>query len=256
MIARRSVLLGALASIPMIGVSSHSGLAQDGSPPPNLRLSLKVDGMSDPILVRSTVDRTARVLVNRATLLGAATVSSTVTDDLRIVLDLAGLPDPERAVDTLTTRGLVEIINPLGQFLEAGAGVITSIGGDPWPDAEGVTILVTHAPVFETIISSEDIVEAYAFEDQFGAPVVGFTLSRRAAEDFEAYTAANIGLPMSIVVDNRVVSTPVVMAPISIGGEIQGLSSEEVDALVIQLSSPPLPARIEIDRVQIDPEAT
>ena len=160
-----------------------------------------------------------------------------VTDDLRIVLDVAGLPGPGLAVKTLATRGLVEIINPLGRFLEAGAVVVTSIGAEPWADADGATIAATPEPVFETIINSDDIVEANGFEDQFGGPVVGFTLSRRAAEDFEAYTSANIGLPMSI------------------GGEIQGLSKEEVDALVIQLSSPPLPARIEIERAQINPEA-
>ena len=82
--------------------------------------------------------------------------------------------------------------------------------------------------------------------NQLGDLVVAFRINEDAAAEFQAFTKANIGQPMAIVVDNVVVTSPVINAPIFTDGVIEGLDDDEVLALVVQLTTEPLPGRIEL----------
>jgi preprotein translocase subunit SecD len=246
---RRSFLAGSALAIPILSLGRLGSLAQSATTP-DVRLSLRVEVTGDAINQRDLVDRTARIISNRGLLLGADEVVVNVDDGSRLVVDLTGVANAGDAIRTLTSRGLLELIDPRGEFLETGMLVRTTFGGDPWTTADGTPVALPAGEPYETIVNSEDIVEAYASADQFDSPVVGFRLSERAATDFEAYTSTHLEQPMSIVVDSRVVSSPIIMAPISTGGVIAGLSDSEVESLVVQLSTAPLPARVTIERVE------
>ncbi|GIV97814.1 MAG: hypothetical protein KatS3mg057_2471 [Herpetosiphonaceae bacterium] len=46
--------------------------------------------------------------------------------------------------------------------------------------------------------------------DQLGSPAVAFKLTGDAATAFQSFTARNIGRPLTIVLDNRVISSPII----------------------------------------------
>lgn len=151
----------------------------------------------------------------------------------QIVVELPGVDGDEAdgVTQAIVGTGLLEIVDPQGQFLQPGAIIVTSLGGP----TDGVT--PASDTVYETIISGDDLKDAYATTNQVGQPVVGFELTDEAADRFFAYTSSNIGKPLSIVIDKRVVSSPVVNDGIRNQGVIEGLAPGEVDNLVTQLNS-------------------
>src|SRR5690606_2457880 len=55
----------------------------------------------------------------------------------QIIVELPGIDDPERAVQILRETALIEIIDPMGEFLPPGTIVRTTAGAEtpPNPDA-------------------------------------------------------------------------------------------------------------------------
>ncbi len=103
-------------------------------------------------------------------------------------------------------------------------------------------------PVYTTIIDGSELADAYTGFDQTGRAVVRFELKGGAADEFFQYTNSHIGQPMSIAIDKRVISSPVINGPISNEGEITGMSPAEVTDLVIQLKAGAL--NVPLDVVQ------
>ena len=82
-------------------------------------------------------------------------------------------------------------------------------------------------------------------------PVVAFKFSPQGGELFSELTAANIGQPMAIVIDNLVYSAPVIRTRVGSRGEITGRFSvqEAADlALVLRSGSFAVPVLIEEER--------
>jgi preprotein translocase subunit SecD len=78
-------------------------------------------------------------------------------------------------------------------------------------------------------------------------PVTAFTLGNEAAERFQRYTKANIGTRSAIVLDNEIISVPVIESAIRDTGQIRGARSvAEANDLAISLRSGALPAAIAV----------
>lgn len=92
--------------------------------------------------------------------------------------------------------------------------------------------------LFSTIMSNEGLAEATASINQYGTYNISFVLTDGGAKIFEAYTAANIGQPLAIVINGQVISAPTINGVISGGeGQISGdFTQEEVESLVLQLN--------------------
>ena len=61
------------------------------------------------------------------------------------------------------------------------------------------------------------------FDPRGGEPVVNFRFDSRGAKEFGDITKANVGRPFAIVLDNKVISAPVIREPILGGsGQISG----------------------------------
>jgi protein-export membrane protein SecD len=101
----------------------------------------------------------------------------------------------------------------------------------------------------EILVSGDDLSDAYAgFDSQSGQPAVMFTLNVKGAAAFARVTRDNIGKPFAIILDNKVVSAPVIRSEIPGGhGQITGhFSQEEVNRLALLLRSGALPAALSI----------
>jgi preprotein translocase subunit SecD len=97
------------------------------------------------------------------------------------------------------------------------------------------------------IVRGTDLRDARVATDSVGQPVTTFTLSQDAASRFEQYTRANIGRSAAIVLDQEILSVPVIEDAIRDSGQIRGARNlEEAQDLAVNLRSGALPAAIEI----------
>lgn len=110
----------------------------------------------------------------------------------------------------------------------------------PSMDEPGVHYIVDQSPV----VSGDDLVDAQPAFDQNGRPAVSFRFNPAGARAFGDYTAKNIGRPFAIVLDNEVISAPVIQSHIPGGsGIITGqFSVEDSTELAVLLRAGALPA--------------
>lgn len=194
---------------------------------------------------RDTVER-------RVSGLGVSEPLIQTRGDDQIIVELPGVGDPESAVQVIAQTALLEIIDPGGEFLPEGTIVNTSAGMaedhiiEAELEDEPQTIPDSSAPVYDTIVTGADLTDAYPQQDQVGQLVVGFELEADAGQTFFQFTSANVGQPMSVVLDKRVISTATIQSAISDRGQISGPAREEVHNLVAQLQAGSLAVPLEV----------
>jgi len=111
-------------------------------------------------------------------------------------------------------------------------------------DEEGTYYIVEDTPV----VTGEELVDAQPSFDQNGRPAVTFRFDPTGARKFGDYTAEHVGEPFAIVLDNEVISAPVIQTAIRGGsGIITGnFTLEESTRLAVLLRAGALPAELEV----------
>jgi preprotein translocase subunit SecD len=112
----------------------------------------------------------------------------------------------------------------------------------PSMDEKDTYYIVEETPV----VSGDELVDSQPSFDQNGQPAVSFRFDTSGARKFGDYTADNIGKPFAIVLDDQVISAPVIQAHIAGGsGIITGsFSVEESTRLAVLLRAGALPAEM------------
>jgi preprotein translocase subunit SecD len=112
----------------------------------------------------------------------------------------------------------------------------------PSLDEAGRYYIVEETPV----VTGEELVDAQPAFDQNNRPAVNFRFNPTGARKFGDYTAENIGQPFAIVLDQAVISAPVIQSHIPGGsGIITGsFSIEESTQLAVLLRAGALPAEM------------
>jgi preprotein translocase subunit SecD len=87
-----------------------------------------------------------------------------------------------------------------------------------------------------------------AFDQRTNEPIISFTFNNSGARKFGNFTRENVNKPFAIVLDDTVISAPVIREPILGGsGQISGnFTVETANQLAIQLRSGALPAKLTI----------
>ncbi|MCL2684199.1 MAG: protein translocase subunit SecD, partial [Synergistaceae bacterium] len=99
----------------------------------------------------------------------------------------------------------------------------------------------------EVYVSGSQLAEAAATIDELGKPAVSIRFNKDGATAFEAATAANIGHQIAIVLDDVVISAPVVQTKIGAEGRITGnFTREEAIRLQVMLNAGALPLNVEV----------
>ena len=99
------------------------------------------------------------------------------------------------------------------------------------------------------VVSGEELTDAQAtFDQQTNRPIVSFRFTTSGGRAFCRATTDNIGKPLAIVLDERVISAPVIQSAICGGsGIITGnFTSEQTNELSLQLRSGALPATLTV----------
>lgn len=128
--------------------------------------------------------------------------------------------------------------------------ITTNSAADPGPRNKLVPDLADTGQYYiieETpVVGGEDLTDAQPAFDQNGRPAVNFRFNPSGGRAFGDYTAANIGKPFAIVLDDKVISAPTIQAHITGGaGIITGnFTLEESTQLAVLLRAGALPAKM------------
>lgn len=206
-----------------------------------VQLTVTDEGLDQKI--KSAADQAIQVLDRRVNALGTTEPTIERVGDDRILVQVPGLQDTSRLRDILGTTAKLEfrfVANPgynpgdvdmLSEFDDQGH----AIGSYPVEK--------------QVIVQGEDLTDAQpSFDQQTGKPIVSFRFDTRGAQSFGSATSANVGRLFAIVLDNKVISAPVIQTPITGGsGQISGsFTVVQANNLAILLRAGALPAKLTI----------
>ncbi len=195
--------------------------------------------------------------------LSEATVQQRREDaDSELLVQMPGVDDPARVKQILQTAAVLELYDVKGgpfasreEALAQNGGVLpvgTRLIGAPAapgtdPNARGSGVyLVARNPV----VRGQDVRDARPQQGQMpGSWETNFVLSQDAAQRFGAYTGANIGHRLAIVLDGKVLSAPNIEGQIFDQGRISGAGDQqEATDLALNLKAGSLPAGIQFEQ--------
>jgi preprotein translocase subunit SecD len=228
------------------------------SPRLQVHLGLDLQGGSHIVLeaqdtgaVKATpeaVEAVMEVIRSRIDQLGVVEPTIQREGERRIIVELPGIEDPQRALRIIGKTALLEFVNTAATSLPKGtvwnaAGTEVTIPGPPRS-----TLPLTK----EVVVTGADLAEARAGFEQgqvnAGAPVVAFRFKGPGAKTFEQFTGQHVGQFLTIVLDNTVISSPRIQTQITGGaGEITGMESlDAARELAVLLRAGALPVPVEV----------
>jgi preprotein translocase subunit SecD len=211
-----------------------------------IQLAVTQAGINDRI--RQAVDQSIEIVRRRVDELGTVEPSIQRQGADRVLVQVPGLQDPSRLKELLgktakLTFRMVDLsMQPeqaVAERAPAESEVLMSSDKPPRP------YLIEK----RVVVSGEDLVDAQpAFDQRTHEPVVNFRFNNAGARRFAQATQENVGRPFAIVLDNEVISAPVIREPILGGsGQISGsFTVQSANDLAILLRAGALPAPLTI----------
>ena len=189
--------------------------------------------------VRRAVDQSIEVIRRRIDALGTREPSIQRQGDDRIIVQVPGLQDPE------------QLKTILGQTAKLEFRLVAEPGQSPAETEELEQTDQSGKMSIEkqVMVQGEDLTDAQpGFDQRGGEPVVNFRFNIRGAQKFGEVTSKNVGRLFAIVLDNKVISAPRILTPITGGsGQISGhFTVEQANNLSILLRAGALPAKLNI----------
>jgi protein-export membrane protein SecD len=202
---------------------------------------------------------TANNVSRRVNSLGLTEATVQVQGDSRILVELPGVTNRERAIATIQQTALLEFVDFRGLRTQSQTYTDQLILTDKQIelgliDLETSTALrhPTTGQAFSTGLTGSCLSAASAQLSQANTGATSWSIQFEIAPDcvgeFAAFTQLMINEPMAIVLDGRVISAPTVQSQLSTGGVITGeFTQEESQQLALQLRSGalPIPLRVE-----------
>jgi protein-export membrane protein SecD len=167
----------------------------------------------------------------------------------RVLVQVPGISDVERLKKLIGETGKLEfkMVDPAVDPAQAAETKQVPPGNELLYSTD--TPPAPYVLKDQTLVSGENLVDSQpSFDQRTGEPVVTFRFDAQGAKRFARVTQDNVGLPFAIVLDNKVISAPVIREPILGGsGQISGnFSVQEANDLAVLLRSGALPAKLTI----------
>jgi len=160
------------------------------------------------------LDRATHIIERRVNALGLTEPVVQRQGRDRIIVELPGVKDPEKAINMLGKTAMLEFKDPNNK----------------------------------TVLTGTDLKDAKAVVGNGNQPLVSMEFSDEGGQKFADVTARNVGKRIAITLDGEVLTAPVVQEAIT-GGRAQitgNRSMEEAQHLAILLRSGSLPVKLEI----------
>ncbi len=209
------------------------------------------------------IDQSIQTIGNRVNALGltepVVQQRGRADSDYEILVQLPGVDDPARVKDIIGQAAQLEIVDVKeGPFpsqevaLQQKGGILPLntrlVQTASSAQQGGAWYLVSRSPV----IVGEDLRNARPSQDEFRKWEADFTLSQDGARRFEAFTGANIGNRLAVILDNQIRSVATIQSKISDSGRISNLGSQqEASDLALVMRSGSLPASIKYEEERV-----
>jgi protein-export membrane protein SecD len=174
----------------------------------------------------------------------------------RVLVQVPGIQDVQRLKELIGKTGKLEfkLVDPSVNAVQVAETKQVPVGdelvfGNPPSGAPPGSPQIPYVLKSQVLVSGQNLVDAQAaFDQRTGEPVVTFRFDAAGAKRFALVTQENVGLPFAIVLDDKVISAPVIREPILGGtGQISGsFSVQEANDLAVLLRSGALPAKLTV----------
>jgi protein-export membrane protein SecD len=211
-----------------------------------VRLTVTQAGINDRI--RQAVDQSIEIVRRRVDELGTVEPLIQRQGANRVLVQVPGLDDPTRLKELLGRTAKLTF-RMVDQTMSAQQAIETR------PPPESDVLMSSDRPPIpylierRVVVSGEDLVDAQpGFDQRTNEPIVTFRFNNNGARRFAQATQQNVGRPFAIVLDNEVISAPVIREPILGGtGQISGsFTVQQANDLSILLRAGALPAPLTV----------
>src|SRR3954469_18218763 len=199
--------------------------------------------------IRQSIEQSIQIVERRVNELGTVEPLIQRQGVDRILVQVPGLSDPERLIKLsgqtakLTFRMVDMSISP-DQAQQGRVPPESDLLYGPQKDGKPPYVIEKRI-----VVSGEDLTDAQpGFDQRTSEPIVSFKFNINGARRFAQATQENVGRPFAIVLDNEVISAPVIREPILGGsGQISGsFTVQGANDLAILLRAGALPAPLTI----------
>ncbi|MBN9604857.1 MAG: protein translocase subunit SecD [Afipia felis] len=198
--------------------------------------------------VRQAVDQSIQIIEKRVNELGTVEPLIQRQGVDRVLVQVPGLQDPTRLKEILGKTAKMDF-----RMVDTTVSPEQALQGRVPPDSEVLKgAEPPHIPYVikkQVLVSGADLTDAQpSFDQRTGQPVVSFRFNGTGARKFAQATTENVKQPFAIVLDNEVISAPVIQEPITGGsGQISGnFTVQQANDLAILLRAGALPAPLTI----------
>jgi preprotein translocase subunit SecD len=199
--------------------------------------------------VRQAVEQSIQIIERRVNELGTVEPLIQRQGADRILVQMPGLGDPTRLIELLGKTAKLDF-----RLVDQSMTVEQAKQTRPPPDSEilpgakgqGAASYLIEKRV---MVSGGDLTDAQpGFDQRTNEPIVSFRFNTSGARKFAQTTQENVGKPFAIVLDNEVISAPVIREPILGGsGQISGnFTVQGANDLAILLRAGALPAPLTV----------
>ncbi|MEL6663634.1 MAG: protein translocase subunit SecD [Pseudomonadota bacterium] len=217
------------------------------------RIEIRLTDAARSAFVKDAQGKTLQIVRRRIDPEGVRDINPTPQGDNRIILEVPGEPDPTRIKDVLSQAGNLtfSLVNDTpSDIQQAIATGRAPTGFRLLQDIDsGEQLLVSNTPV----VTGADVATAsQGFDPDDNSPAVNFRLNGVGQKRFSDVTQENINRRFAIVLDEQVMSAPVIREPIY-GGQVQisgGFPSnqagiQEANDLAAIIEAGELPAQLD-----------
>jgi len=214
------------------------------TPDGRLTITLTPEGITQRM--SSLVAQSMEVIRSRIDELGTTEPSIQRQGDTRVLVQVPGFGDSTRLKNIIsqTARLTFHMVYPGMTAAQAEAQGLPA-GTMILPSQTGGSELIYE----DVALGGESLVDAQpAYDQQQGIPVVSFKFDTRGAITFGEITSRNVGQRFAIVLDNQVITAPVINQPITGGsGQISGsFTTASANDLAVLLRAGALPASLNV----------
>jgi preprotein translocase subunit SecD len=210
-----------------------------------LRLTVPQAAITD--LLRRTIEQSIQIVERRVNELGTVEPLIQRQGADRILVQVPGLQDPTRLKELLGKTAKMEF-----RMVDTTVPPDQAQGRVP---ADSEVLMSASSPKTpyvikrQVLVSGGDLTDAQpGFDQRTNEPIVSFRFNTSGARKFAQATSENVGLPFAIVLDNEVISAPVIREPITGGsGQISGnFTVQAANDLAVLLRAGALPAPLTV----------
>src|SRR5450755_2056009 len=230
----------------LLGSSGQRSLDVSDAGSGLIRLTVPPAAIADRI--RQAVEQSIQIVERRVNELGTVEPVIQRQGNDRILVQVPGLGDPSRLIAILGQTAKMDF-----RMVDSTVSPEQALAGRVPPDSEVLPSAEASRQPYvikkQVLVSGGDLTDAQpGFDQRSGEPIVSFKFNSSGSRKFAQASSENVGQRFAIVLDNQVISAPVIREAILGGsGQISGsFTVQSANDLAILLRAGSLPAKLTI----------